>query len=93
MWYICVNGDLTKPTKVDSESSKVYVYIRKDFELVEATSSIPAHWRWKEVKIPKDAMIIYTEHTEALENVYSALMELADIIATQDNALVELADE
>ena len=57
------------------------MYIRKDFQLVPGDGEIPEHWEWMETKIPKDAMVIYQEHGEALDDVYAALTELAEIIA------------
>ena len=87
MWYPSENSNMTKPPVVDSESSKKYVYVRKDFEEVpEATiegQTIPAHWKWKEMKVPKEDWAVYEKvigHDEALDDVYAALTELAELI-------------
>ena len=88
MWYKSENGDLTKPTELDMNSSKVYVFVRKDFvqipESGEGYETIPAHWEWQETKVRKedwDTFEKVMEHGTALDDVYAALTELADIIA------------
>lgn len=87
MWRKNSNGDSVKPEAVDRDSSRKYIYVRKDFILVEATEEIPAHWEWMEAKIPKDALAIWdqtTAHETALDDVYAALTELAEIIAGEE---------
>lgn len=83
MWYANENGSAEKPVAVDRDSSKIFVYVRKDFEEVEATDETPAHWKWQEQKIRKEDWTIYQTvigHDEALDDVYAALTELADLI-------------
>lgn len=80
MWYKNENGSNDKPSALDTETSKVYAYVRRNFEQVEATEEIPAHWQWEEMKISKDALAIYQEHNDALDDVYAALTELAELI-------------
>lgn len=87
MWYETENGDLTRPASIDMTSSQVYVYIRKNIELVPETVNgdeiIPAHYKWDEIKIPKEVWEIAKEtfeHSEALDDVYEALAELAEMI-------------
>lgn len=84
MWYKNENGSLSKPSALDTETSKVYAFIRKDFEQVEATEDIPVHWQWMEMKISKDALAIYQEHNDALDDVYAALTELAELIVGEE---------
>lgn len=92
MWYKCQNGSVdVKPAALDKESSKKYVYVRKDFTEIPASGEegfeIPAHWEWMEMKIPKDDWNVYEhvlEHDAALDDVYAALTELADIIAGEE---------
>jgi hypothetical protein len=81
MWRKNANGDSVRPADVDRDSSRKYVYVRKDFQLIPESGDIPEHWEWMEAKIPKDAVMIYDEHNEALDDVYAALTELAEIIA------------
>ena len=86
MWYTSQNGSLDQPSAIDTTSSRKYVYIRKNFEVVAATEDIPAHYQWQEMKIPKADMGIYEKtvnHDEALDDVYAALTELAEIITEE----------
>ena len=87
MWYRTENGNSVRPAALDDTSSKVYVYVRKDFVEVPASGEgeqvIPAHWSWLETKILKADWEIYSEvlsHGEALDDVYAALTELAELI-------------
>ena len=87
MWYENVNGSVTKPEELDTTSSKKYVYVRKNFQLVEATEDVPAHWKWQETKILRDDWEIYRgvmEHGDALDDVYAALTELAELIVGEE---------
>lgn len=85
MWYQNENGSQDKPAAVDRETSKVYVYIRRNFRLIEADGEErPAHWVWEEAKISKDALVIYEEQNEAFDDVYAALTELAELIAGEE---------
>ena len=49
-WYRSSNSNSVKPADVDDTSSKVYVYVRKDFELIPETEEndqvIPEHWEY-----------------------------------------------
>lgn len=89
MWYKVENGSVEKPVVLDQTSSKVYVYVRKDFVEVpasgeEGTSEYrPTHWEWMECKIRKEDWVIFEKvlgHDDALDDVYAALTELADMI-------------
>ena len=87
MWYKNSNGDSVKPADVDSTSSKVYVYVRKDFTLIpaqgEGEHANPEHWEWLEQKVKKEDWELYqtvTGHTSELSDVEDALMELAEMI-------------
>lgn len=89
MWYKSENGSMTKPDAVDKASSANYVYVRKDFvEVAESgkegdAGHRPAHWEWMECKIPKADWDVYEKvigHDEALDDVYAALTELAEMI-------------
>lgn len=87
MWYKVI-GDVIKPNELDNTSSKKYVYIRKNFIEVSTppTDFEPAstHWEWDEQKILKDDWSIFSQvmdHDVALDDVYAALTELAEIIS------------
>lgn len=83
MWYKCENGSLDRPQDIDSTSSAVYVYVRKDITEVSAEEDRPAHYEWMETKIPKEDWEVYEQvlgHGEALDDVYAALTELAEMI-------------
>jgi hypothetical protein len=87
MWYRTENGSNVKPDALDTTSSKKWNYVRKDFELIPAVEGehnpIPEHWTWMENKVSKEDWEVYTnvaEHGEALDDVYAALTELAELI-------------
>jgi hypothetical protein len=83
MWYRSENGSDVKPDVLDTVSSKKYVYVRRNFVLIPAEEERPAHWTWEEQKILKTDWAVYEqvlEHGEALDDVYEALTELAELI-------------
>ena len=83
MWQTSENGEDIRPAAIDDTSSRVYAYIRRNIQRVEATEDTPAHYRWEETRIPREALIIYrhtVEHDAALDDVYAALTELAELI-------------
>lgn len=87
MWYKNQNGDGVKPEAVDAASSRKWAYVRKDFELVEAEEkdgqTVPEHWTWMEMKIPKEALEIYQQGTENTENVdmlTECVLEMSEIL-------------
>ena len=65
-------------------SSRNWVKVRKDFEYVEGDGElIEPHWHFLEKKIAKEDWEIFQSvqgHDVALDDVYSALTELAGII-------------
>lgn len=83
MWKTVENGVAVRPSEVDAASSRVNVYIRRNFVLVPATHDAPEHYKWEEMRIPRDALGIYEQvrgHDGALDDVYAALTELAEMI-------------
>ena len=88
MWYEVENGTLARPRDVDTELSKAYVYVRRNITLVDETREggeiiIPQHYRWEEMKIPREMWEVCSKvmgHDEALDDVYAALTELAEMI-------------
>ena len=88
MWYRAENGDSIRPAAIDQTSSRIYVYVRKNITFVEESGEgeffRPAHYEWLEAKILKTNWDIYEKvigHDDALDDVYSALIELAEMIA------------
>lgn len=84
MWYHAMNGAEQQPIALDKNSSKKYVYVRKNFILIPAQDDNAAHWEWDEIKIKKEDWVIYESvmaHDSALDDVYAALTELAAIVA------------
>ena len=86
MWYESENGEAIRPSEIDATSSRVYVYLRRNITLVpEETGDDPrpAHYRWEETKIPRDTWVIMQKaisHDEALDDVYAALTEVAEMV-------------
>lgn len=88
MWYDNENGDAVRPSDVDTTSSRVYVYFRKNITLVPEAQdgeggTIHAHYRWKETKIPREVLAVFEQSRDnerALDDVYDALAELAGMI-------------
>ena len=88
MWYHVENGANVRPADVDSTSSQSYVYVRRNFVFVEEVRDgkdviIPAHYAWDEMKIPRAMWEVCQQvmgHGEALDDVYAALTELAEMI-------------
>lgn len=51
------------------------MYVRKNFEQIEASGDTPAHWRWDETKVPKEDWEVYKKTMEVEKTVggsYSA---------------------
>ena len=85
MWYIAETRT-SRPEPLDTTSSKVYNYVRKDIEELPvvdpdtgaATGEV--YWRYMERKIPKEYYEIYeaTEQTKA-DIDYIAMMSDIDL--------------
>ena len=88
MWKEVENGSLALPSAVDTTSSRAYVYVRRNITLVadvieEGEVIIPAHYKWEEIKIPREMWEVCEKvmgHDTALDDVYAALTELAEMI-------------
>lgn len=83
MWKRSENGTTEKPAALEIDTSKRWNYVRRNFVLVEAAEDRPAHWEWEEKKVLKEDWETYmqvADHSDALEDVYAALTELAEII-------------
>ena len=86
MWRKCDSGDDTRPAELDTTSSHNWNYVRKDITFIpaeEGEDGRPAHYEWLEMKGRKDDWAVYEQvmgHSEALDDVYAALTELAELI-------------
>ena len=89
MWYEVENGNLARPSDVDTTSSHNYVYVRRNITLVDEERDenneiiVPQHYRWEEMKIPRNMWEVCSTvqgHSTALDDVYDALTELAELI-------------
>ena len=86
MWYVVENGEDLRPAELDADSSRRYVYERRDIQRVPASGegeeAVPAHYRWEERKTPKEDWAVEQTrlHEAALEDVYAALAELAGLL-------------
>lgn len=88
MWYQVENDSTVRPAEADGTSSRAYVFVRRSFELVPEVRDgesvvMPAHYRWQEMKIPREMWEVCEKvmgHDTALDDVYEALTELAEMI-------------
>jgi len=83
MWKKVYSATSERPDALDTTSSKKWNYVRKDFVLIEATEENPAHWEFMEKKVLKEdweTFMSVADHDEALDDVYDALAELAEMI-------------
>lgn len=88
MWRKVTNGSDNRPADIDETTSGKYIYARRNIIRVEASGegeeAVGAHYEWEELKIPREMWEIARavfEHNSALDDVYAALTELAEIIA------------
>ena len=84
MWKYVENSDSTKPSEVEENTSKTYVYIRKDFVEIpesegEQGQTVPAHWGYYEQKVKKEDW-----------NLYKDIIDVQSDITDIELALVEL---
>lgn len=70
-----------RPEEVDTTSSAKYVYVHRNIEKVEATEERSEYYVCEELKILKDNYGAFSEHNIALDDIYAALVELAELIA------------
>lgn len=87
MWRKNENGSAIRPADVDESTSQNYVYVRRNIVLVPAEAQddvvIPAHYVWEEMQIPREMWEVCKQvmgHDVALDDVYAALTELAEMI-------------
>ena len=83
MWRKVYSATDEQPDVLDVTSSKKWNYVRKDFVYIEGTEDNPAHWEFLEMKVLKSDWELFSsvmDHGEALDDVYDALAELAEMI-------------
>lgn len=87
MWRHAENSGYARPEELDTTSSQKVVYVRKNIifveERTEEDQTFPAHYEWDEMTIPKEDWAVYEQvigHGAALDDVYAALTELAEMI-------------
>lgn len=86
MWYKRENTDAVQPSRIQDNGTSVY--IRRNITFVEEYETdegeiVQAHYEWEELAVSKDIWTICSKfigHDEALDDVYAALTELAEII-------------
>ena len=85
-WKISENSNNIKPAEIDTTSSRVYNYIRRNFVEVQSYDEngdeIGTHWRYEENKVRK-------EDWETYQQVAVNTSEIADI----EDALCDLSKE
>jgi len=87
MWYKTESN--TRPTIIDSTSSKKWVYVRKNIEEHEredeTTGIKEKFYSWEEMKIPKENYPIYELEVQNAANLdYLAMMNDIDLDSGED---------
>lgn len=81
MWY--KNESSIRPSELDNTSSQKWVYVRKSIIFHETDGERDAYYDWDEMRVPQDDWAAYEQvigHGAALDDVYAALTELAEMI-------------
>ena len=82
-WKIVENSNDIKPLEVDETSSNHVVYVRRNFELVDANDERPTHYRYEENEVPKENWETYKavlNHDTQLTDAELAIVELYELI-------------
>lgn len=88
MWYKSETGNTEKPSEVDTTSSKVYVYLRKDFEKktrepMQEGEEPTEYWEYLEQKIKKEDWETYqrlTANENELTDAQVAIVGLYEML-------------
>ena len=86
MWYRRESTSSVEPSRI--QENETSVFLRRNITFVEESMTdegeiIQAHYEWEEMVMSKDIWVICSKfigHDEALDDVYAALTELAEII-------------
>ena len=77
MWYKSQSG--AKPKTVDNDSSRVYVYVRKN--IIEKTMEDGStFFEYDEIKVPKEIFDIFLSQAESDERLSEIENVIAEII-------------
>ena len=80
MWYKSANSNNVKPSAIDTTSSRVSVFLRKNFvsiaEKTEGNQTTPEHWEYEECKMSVDEYERYIEQQSKID--YIALVAGVD---------------
>lgn len=86
MWKKCIGNGTDRPERITVNDNEVY--IRRNIVFVEVESEedeeSASRYEWEELVISKDIWVVCSKflgYDQALDDVYAALTELADIIA------------
>lgn len=82
-WYVKENSVDEQPPALDTTTSGIYVYVRKDFVHHEESDTETAHYSWMEYRIPRDVYGIFlkvTENETVCNELLNAICELAALI-------------
>lgn len=88
MWYKSETGNTEKPSEIDTESSRVYVYLRKDFEKkirepIQEGEEPTKYWEYMEQKIKKEDWETYqrlTSNENDLTDAQVAIVGLYEML-------------
>ncbi len=89
MWNKRENYENVKPSRI--EQTATCVLIRRNITFVEEHTEgeeiiVPAHYAWEELSISHDVWSVCKKilgYDEALDDIYAALTELAEIITEE----------
>ena len=79
MWTKSENSEAIKPDAIERHNNGVIV--RRNFNLVEATEEIPAHYEYEEWQMTNEEYGMYEMFAEQVAEQSDALIELAEMIS------------
>lgn len=84
MWYKSETGNTEIPSEVDTTSSRVYVYLRKDFERktrepMQEGEEPTEYWEYMEQKIKKEDWEMYQSLIQNENNITDTQMAVCEL--------------
>lgn len=79
MWTKSQNDNAVQPS--DLEFAGNHVIIRRNFQLVETTEDMPAHYEYEEWQMTAEQYEVYRNFETLISEQSDALIELAEIIS------------
>ena len=80
MWKLAENGSNIKPDQVDDTSSRIYVYVRKEFkEIPNHGEEEGTHWQYLEKKILKTDWEVYSDILSAQTDITDIQLALCEL--------------